>query len=151
VREGPSPTLLDLGSPLRVSWRRYFDQEEASMTRVEIIGDKLSLTIEGIDVILSFKKHLEVPLAHVTGVELGITKEAQARLDKSIRIPGAYMPGIAIAGHFYRDGHWVFWNIHKGEKAITIVLDHEKFVNLVVEVEDPTSAVAAIRQAIAAR
>jgi hypothetical protein len=121
------------------------------MTRVEVIGDKLSLTIEGIDVILSFKKHLEVPLAHVVGVEAGITAEAQKRLDESIRVPGAYMPGIAIAGHFYRDGQWVFWNIHKGEKAITIVLDHEKFVNLVVEVEDPQRAISEIRAAIAAR
>ena len=119
------------------------------MTKLEIIGDKLSLTIEGIDVILSFKKHLEVPLRHVTGVELGVTKEAQARLEESIRLPGAYMPGIAIAGRFYRHGNWIFWNIHKGERAITIALEHEGYVSLVVEVEDPAKAVADIRAALA--
>ena len=121
------------------------------MTRVEIVGDKLSLTIEGIDVILSFKKHLDVPLIHVKGVESGITPEAKAKLDESIRAPGSYMPGISIAGHFYRHGEWVFWNIHKGDKAITILLDHEKFTQLVVEVEHPEQTVAEIRQAIAAR
>ncbi len=118
------------------------------MTKVEIIGDRLSLTVQGIDVILSFKKHLEVPLAHVTSADLGITREAQEHLDESIRLPGAYMPGIAIAGRFYRHGNWIFWNIHKGERAITIGLDHEDYVSLVVEVEDPERTVAEIRSAI---
>jgi len=120
------------------------------MTKVEIIGDKLLLTVQGIDVVLAFKKHLEVPLAHVSGVELGITEEAQAELDRSIRLPGAYMPGIAIAGRFYREGRWLFWNIRKGERAITIALDHEDYVSLVVEVEDPAEVVAAIRGAMSA-
>jgi hypothetical protein len=79
-------------------------------------------------------------------MELGITAEAQAQLDKSIRLPGAYMPGIAIAGRFYREGEWVFWNIRKGERAITITLDHDGYVNLVVEVEDPAEAVASINR-----
>jgi hypothetical protein len=120
------------------------------MTKVDIAGDKLLLTIEGIDVVLSFKKHLEVPLRHVKSVELGITKDAQAHLDESIRLPGAYMPGIAIAGRFYRHGNWIFWNIHKGERAITISVEHEGWVSLVVEVENPQKAVDDIRAAIAA-
>jgi hypothetical protein len=120
------------------------------MTKVEIVGDKLLLTVQGIDVVLAFKKHLEVPLAHVSAVELGITEEAQAELDRSIRLPGAYMPGIAIAGRFYREGRWLFWNIHKGERAITIALDHEDYVSLVVEVEDPAKAVEEIRAALSA-
>lgn len=119
------------------------------MTKVEIVGDRLRLTVEGLDVVLAFKKSLEVPLAHVSGVELGITEQAQAQLDKSIRLPGAYMPGIAIAGRFYREGKWVFWNIHKGERAITIALHHEDYVSVVVEVAEPTQAISDIRAALA--
>ena len=119
------------------------------MTKVEIVGDRLRLTVEGLDVVLAIKKSLEVPLAHVSGVELGITEQAQAQLDKSIRLPGAYMPGIAIAGRFYREGKWVFWNIHKGERAITIALHHEDYVSVVVEVAEPTQAISDIRQALA--
>ena len=119
------------------------------MTKVEIVGDKLVLTVEGIDVILAFKKSLEVPLAHVTKVELGVTADAQARLDESIRLPGAYMPGIAIAGRFYRHANWIFWNIHEGKRAITIDVNHDGYVSLVVEVEDPEKAVREIRAALA--
>lgn len=118
------------------------------MTKIEIVADKLVLTVEGIDVVLAFKKSLEVPLSHVRGATLGITAEAQARLDESIRLPGAYMPGIAIAGRFYRHGDWIFWNIHEGKKAITIDLDHEGYVSLVVEVEDPEATVALVQAAL---
>jgi hypothetical protein len=53
------------------------------MTKVEIVGDRLSRTIEGVDVILSFKKQLEVPLRQVKSVELGITDAARARLEEN--------------------------------------------------------------------
>ncbi|MCC6646673.1 MAG: hypothetical protein IT374_14010 [Polyangiaceae bacterium] len=121
------------------------------MTNVEIVGDKLVMTIEGIDVVLSFKKSLEVPLDRVKRATVGVTAEAQARLDESIRLPGAYMPGIAIAGRFYRHGDWVFWNIHDGRRAITIDVQHEGYVSLVVEVEDPIKTVGQIDAALAAR
>ena len=121
------------------------------MTKIEIRGDQLVLTVQGIDVVLAFKKSLEVPLSHVTGAEVGITAEAQARLDESIRLPGAYMPGIAIAGRFYRHGNWIFWNIHDGKKAITIDVKHDGYVSLVVEVDDPQKTVLEIREAIAAK
>lgn len=120
------------------------------MTKIDIVGDKLVLTIEGIDVVLSFKKSLEVPLAHVKKVALGITEEAQTHLDDSIRLPGAYMPGIAIAGRFYRHGNWIFWNVHDGKRALTIDVDHDGYVSLVVEVEDPEKSVKLIEDALAA-
>ncbi len=120
------------------------------MTKVEVVGDKLVLTIEGLDVVLSFKKSLEVPLAHVKRATLGVTAEAQARLDESIRLPGAYMPGIAIAGRFYRHGDWIFWNIHDGRRAITIDVQHDGYVSLVVEVEDPVKTLGVIDAALAA-
>ncbi|MEP7120865.1 MAG: hypothetical protein ABJE95_08150 [Byssovorax sp.] len=119
------------------------------MTKIDIAGDKLVLTVEGIDVVLSFKKSLEVPLSHVRSAEVGVTAEAQAQLDESIRLPGAYMPGIAIAGRFYRHGSWIFWNIHQGKKAITIDVNHDGYVSLVVEVEDPAGTVQLIRDALA--
>lgn len=119
------------------------------MTRVEVVGDQLVMTIEGLDVVLSFKKSLEIPLARVRRVTLGVTDEAQARLDESIRLPGAYMPGIAIAGRFYRHGDWIFWNIHDGRRAITIDVQHDGYVSLVVEVEDPVKTVGLIDAALA--
>ncbi|MFO0658703.1 MAG: hypothetical protein U0165_02560 [Polyangiaceae bacterium] len=121
------------------------------MTKVEIVGDKLVLTVNGIDVVLAFKKHLEVPFSSITGVELGIAAEAQSKLDDSIRLPGAYMPGIAIAGSYLEHGKWMFWNIHKGANAVSIKLNHEKYEYLVVEVEDPKATVALISSKLSNR
>jgi hypothetical protein len=39
------------------------------MAQVEIVGDQLRVQIEGMDRLWTFKSQLEIPLAHVTGVE----------------------------------------------------------------------------------
>jgi hypothetical protein len=39
------------------------------MARVEVAGDLLSVQIEGTDKLWTFKSQLNIPLAHVTGVE----------------------------------------------------------------------------------
>ena len=116
-------------------------------TKVEIAGDKLVLTVTGIDVLLSLRKHMEMPLSAVTSVEKGVSKDAQDKLGESFRV-GAYLPGVATGGYFYEHGKWMFWNIHKGAKAITIGLTHDKYEYLVVEVEDPDAALATIRAAL---
>lgn len=59
------------------------------------------------------------------------------------------MLGIAVAGRFYRHSNGIFWNIHEDERALTIDLNHDGYVSLVVEVEDPSKTVELMRQAIA--
>lgn len=88
-------------------------------------------------------------LAHVKRATLDVTAEPQARLDESIRLPGADMPGTAIAGRFWRDGDWVFWHIHDGHRANTIDVRHDGHVNLVVEVEDSVTTFGLIDAALA--
>jgi hypothetical protein len=43
--------------------------EEVDMARVEIAGDQVTVQIEGMDRLWTFTSRLEIPLAHVTGVE----------------------------------------------------------------------------------
>ncbi|HEY2745759.1 MAG TPA: hypothetical protein VGL86_14085 [Polyangia bacterium] len=111
------------------------------MTEVSLVADKLVLTVKGLDVILAFKHHLEIPLTHIVRVELGVAAEAKERLSESLRLPGAHLPGIITAGSYREHGRWMFWDIHSGASAITIWLRHERYDAIVVDVEDPSAAV----------
>ena len=95
------------------------------MADVELTAESLIIHIRGIDKVLAFASKFELPRGHVKNAHLGIDDEAKEQLEKSIRLPGAYMPGIAIAGRFYEHGKWMFWDIHIGEKALTIEVAHE--------------------------
>lgn len=120
------------------------------MTTVEITHDQLVLTVKGFDIVLALKHRLEIPLAHVLGAELGVTDEVRERLRQSLRLPGTHLPGIITAGTYVEHGRSMFWNIHSGEHAITIRIAHERYDRLVVDVQDPAAAVAAITTALAA-
>ncbi len=116
------------------------------MTEVEIVGDALIVRVRGMDKIWALKSRLEVPLTHVVGAE--VDPEAARQWWKGFRIGGTYVPGVITAGHFYGGGEWTFWDVHDPEKAVVIRLKDERYARLVIEVEDPPTAVAAIRRAI---
>jgi hypothetical protein len=116
------------------------------MTTIEVLGGKLRLTVSGLDIILAFKHHLEIPLEHVRSVVVGITPEAHEQLRQSQRIPGTFLPGVVTAGSYVADGRWMFWDVHySGAQAITISIAHERYEAIVVDVEDPAATVAKIQ------
>lgn len=121
------------------------------MADIEVQPDALVIHIRGIDKLLSFASQFTLPRSHVKGAHAGIDAGAREQLDHSYRLPGAYMPGIAIAGRFFEHGQWAFWDIHTGEKAITIEVDHDKYTRFVVEVDEPKVTVAAIQEWLAAK
>lgn len=122
------------------------------MTEIDLTDSTLRVHIRGIDQFLSFRKEIDVPLTHVVGAAVGIEKEAELSW-QSLRIPGAALPGLVLAGSYlqFRDKYWLFYNIRRGERAITITLAHEHYAALVVEVDDPEGTVAAINAAVGAR
>src|SRR6266536_6465341 len=60
------------------------------MARVEVAGDQLTVQIQGLDRLWTFKSRLEIPLAHVTGAE---ADPEVVRGWKGWRGPGAHIPG----------------------------------------------------------
>jgi hypothetical protein len=115
------------------------------MARVEVVGDRLSVQIEGMDKLWSLKSRLEIPLAHVAGVEA----DPEAVRDwKGWRGPGVHIPGVIAAGTFHPQGDRVFWDVHDAAKAVVIRLADERYARLVIGVDDPAQTVAAIRQAL---
>lgn len=115
------------------------------MARIEIDGDDLVVTIEGLDRLWALKSRLTVPLTNVRGatVDPGVVKER-----KGIRAPGAHLPGVITAGTFHRDGERVFWDVHDATKAVVIELADERYARLIIEVDDPRAAVALVENAL---
>ena len=117
------------------------------MVTIEFTSDSLVLHIQGFDKLLAAKSSLAIPLAHITGVELGVAEAARDGLKHSLRV-GTHLPHVITAGRFYKDGKIAFWDIHSGDQAITIFVVHDDYTHLVVEVSDPLAAVDAIRYRI---
>jgi hypothetical protein len=116
------------------------------MARIEITEPDLAIYVEGLDRVWAFKSELRVPLAHIAGVEPA-AEEARGWWH-GVRAPGTNLPGIVTAGTFYEHEGRVFWDVHNAERAIAIRLHDESYVRLIIEVEDPDAAIAAIRAAL---
>ena len=117
------------------------------MVEIEVTPEVLRVHVKGFDRFLTIKSHLEVPLDHVVGVEPGIDRATWEELRHSFRV--GTVAGGFVAGTFRHHGEWMFWDLHDPARAITILLAHDRFKKVVVEVGDPEEAVARIRAALA--
>ena len=65
------------------------------MAPVEVTGEQLTVQLEGMDKLWTFKSRLDIPLAHVTDAE---ADPEVVRGWKGWRGPGAQVPGVIVAG-----------------------------------------------------
>jgi hypothetical protein len=89
---------------------------------------------------------LEIPLAHITGVE--VNPAQVGTWWHGFKVIGTDVPGLFAAGTFFYHGELVFWDVRHPEQTIIVALDHERYKKLIVEVEDPASTAAMLRDAI---
>jgi hypothetical protein len=116
------------------------------MTKITISGGQLVVEVEGFDKVLAVKSQITVDLAHVQGARIDTDA---AHEWQGVKFPGSRIPGVVTAGTFYRRGEKVFWDVHGGgDNAVVIDLAHDDYDRLVVEVNDPAAAVAAINAAV---
>jgi hypothetical protein len=123
------------------------------MTKVDIEGDRLVARIQGLDKVLALTSELSNPLAHVKGAAVS-PPDVRRRWRNPLRahVPGTDMPYLVMAGSFlFLDGEHAFWDVHDPDRTVVIELDHERFANLVLEVDDPQGTAAAINAAVAGR
>lgn len=116
------------------------------MVEIECTEGKLVLHVKGLDKVLALKSSVEVDLSHVKSVAEGIEESSWVELQDSLRV-GTNVGGV-VAGSFRHHGEWVFWDIHRREKAITIDVEHERFKKIIVEVADPRAVVELIRKSL---
>jgi hypothetical protein len=116
------------------------------MVTISIKGDRIHLDVEGIDSMWAVRSHLEFPLSHIISVR--VDAEAARGWWHGFRLMGSNIPGILTAGTFYQQGELVFYDVHDPDRTIVMELDHERYKKLIVEVEDPEKATAAIQKAL---
>jgi hypothetical protein len=114
------------------------------MVDVMIDGDRVVFEIEGFDKLWAFRGRLEIPLAHVSGVEHD--PEQVGRWWHGVKLLGTDLPGLFAAGRFVYHGELVFWDVHSPANAIVVTLDHERYKKLIIEVADPDTTVAFLKQ-----
>lgn len=118
------------------------------MAQVEAAGDRLVIRLERADRLWSFRSELQVPPAHVRGVEVD---PDQARLPWSglpVRGENGWLPGMIAAGQVGQDGQWAFWDVRDPERAVIVHLADEHYARLVIEVDDPWATATSINQAL---
>ncbi len=116
------------------------------MVNVSIDGDQAVFEVEGFDKVWALRSRLQIPLAHITGVEPGA--DTVGRWWHGLKLIGAEMPGLFAAGTFYYHGELVFWDVHDTTQTIIVSLDHERYKKLIIEVSDPSETEARLREAI---
>ena len=116
------------------------------MVEIKIESDKAIFEMQNWDKLWSLRSRLEIPLAHITGVQ--VNPNAKLGWFQGLKLAGTDLPNIFRAGSFYQKGNLVFWDVHHPEKAIVINLLHERYGKLIIEVADPNAAVTLIKEAI---
>src|SRR5256885_326326 len=119
------------------------------MTQVSVSENKLVVEMQGWDKLWALKSRLEIPIVHIKAVRAD--PEIGRGPRKGFRMLGTYLPGVITAGTFRQEGGTVFWNVHRPENVIVIELHDERYAKLVIEVTEPSVAVATISNALSAK
>jgi len=112
---------------------------------VTVESDRAVFEIEDWDKLWSLRSRLEIPLAHITGVEANVDQVNQWW--HGLKVMGTDVPGLFAAGTFYYHGELVFWDVRHPANTIIVSLNHERYRKLIVEVADPSAIVARLLDA----
>jgi len=112
------------------------------MVDIAVSDGNLQVKVRGADKVWALKSSLEIPLEHITGVRMDPV--AAKGWWHGLRCPGTSIPRVITAGTYYTRHQKSFWDVHNPDHAIVIDLRDESYDRLVVEVDDPESAVALI-------
>ena len=105
------------------------------MVDVSISGDRAVFTVEGSHKLWAFKNRIEIPLSHISGVE--VNHDQVGKWWHGFKLIGTDAPGLFAAGTFYYHGELVFWDVLDTTKTVIVSLEHERYKKLIIEVADP--------------
>jgi hypothetical protein len=103
----------------------------------------------GLHKLLALKSRIVVPIAQIRDVRADPAVKLGWRV--GWRIPGTHIPGVIVAGTYYKRGKRTFWDVAHTERAIVVDLTHHRYDRLIVEVSDPAAAVDELRQVVSPR
>ena len=113
------------------------------MVRVSIRDDWAIFEVQGWHKLWAFKSRLRIPLAHVEKVR--VDPNVSTGLWKGFRMPGTHLPGVLVAGTFYKGGKRSFWDVSNKQNVIVVELSGELYQQLIIEVDDPPAVIARLQ------
>ena len=116
------------------------------MVDITVEGDKAIFEVKGWDKLWAFRNSLEIPLSHIKDVYPD-PDSVIGWLD-SIKVMGTSVPSFFRAGSFYKQGDLVFWDVHNAANTLVVVLEHEHFNRLIIEVADSINTTAMLKSSI---
>lgn len=115
---------------------------------VRIEGKNLVFEIHGIDVFLSLKQSISIPLEHIISVS---SDKVPWGTFQQLKLLGTNLPHVVKDGLFLSNDGFLFFEMHDPEKCITVSLNNEKYNKIIFEVEDKEDTARTIREAISGR
>ncbi len=102
------------------------------MNKVSITKNKLTITISGLDKLLSLKGKLEIDRNKIKNAKIydGILKPP------FWRGPGTSIPKVIISGTYYGKNRKEFWNAHFKKGAIVLDLVDFEYTRIVIDTPD---------------
>ena len=117
------------------------------MVDITVRNGELVFAPRGLSQLWALRRRITVPVSAVRRVRRAAPRVGRGWW-KGWRMPGTHLPGVIVAGSYLRDGAWEFWDVRgAGSRAIEVDLSGNRFSRLVVDVDDPDAAVAAIERA----
>jgi hypothetical protein len=118
------------------------------MVEISIWDDAVIFEPRGWGKVWTLRSRVVVPLASVRAVrraEPGVTRGWR----KGWNMPGTRLPGVIVAGTFFRGGQRIFYDVRgAGERAIVVDLNGAAYDQLVVDVPDREAALQLLETAL---
>jgi len=119
------------------------------MVDITIQDDRVLFRVEGLHKLWAMRSELDIPLAHVVGVE--INHEQIGRWWHGVKLLGTDLQGFFAAGTFVYHGELVFWDVLDPNSTIIVSLDHERYKKLIIQVADPAASAEKLQALIERR
>jgi len=116
------------------------------MVELQVRDGMIDVEVRGLHKLWALRSRIRVPASAVTSVGRP-SPLALRNVWKGWRAPGTHLPGVLVAGTFYKRGQRHFWDVRHRERAIQIDLEGAGYDRLFVEVDDPAEAIARVERA----
>jgi len=87
--------------------------------RVDVVDDRLVIVFRGLDVLLTMRRRVVVPLQHLEEIAAVPVQEVPRA---GLRLPGIALPRLIRAGSFGRHPRRDLWDVRKGEQVLLLEL-----------------------------
>lgn len=108
------------------------------MVTIEKKDNNFVFEVQGLHKLWAFRSQLTIPVENVIKA---YPNEKSLNWLMGLRMPGTHIPGLITAGTYYVNSGTIFCDVSDHKKSIVVELQDEFYKRLIVEVEDPQSAI----------